>query len=336
MTYQNKTRRYGFTLIEILVVIAIIAVLAGILLAALSGVQQAAKKTKTTTLMQSFGRACDEFALDHGRYPGLLPDSVIDGTRITSTQNALLELMGGARVVGPQSTTQTSDEYNDFLSNTTVPAIEDINGWSLAFNPNRFGEGPWVSGRVYEPYFSPKSSDLKYEVFDAAAPDDFELPELVDAWDTPIIYLRAVRKNGPIIDAPANNTNPNYHLPQYELPNMDQFFSGTLNSTQSLVSADSEDRVTWLTMLLAHPTFWEQSSVWDSNSTYSVAWCSTRGRFLLLSAGPDTIYLESASTPTNPENDDAPYTSEELKDASNIMVNPSIMDTFDDVVVHGG
>jgi prepilin-type N-terminal cleavage/methylation domain-containing protein len=331
MTHQNKTRRYGFTLIEILVVIAIIAVLAGILLAALSGVQQAAKKTKTTTLMQSFGRACDEFALDHGRYPGLLPDAVIDGTRITSTQNALLELMGGARVIGPQSTTQTTAEYNDFLSNTTVPAIEDINGWSLAFNPNRFGEGPWVSGRVYEPYFSPKSSDLKYKVFDVAAPDDFELPALVDAWETPIIYLRAVRKNGPIIDDPANNT-----LPQFELPNMDQFFSGTLNSTQSLIATDSEDRVTWLTMLLAHPTFWEQSSSWDSNSAYSVAWCPTRGRFLLLSAGPDTIYLETTNTPTNPENNDLPYTTQELKDASNIMVNPSIMDTFDDVVVHGG
>ena len=69
----------GFTLIEILVVIAIIAVLAGILLAALSGVQKAAQKTQTESLMQSFARACDSFALDHGRYPGLLPESAIDG-----------------------------------------------------------------------------------------------------------------------------------------------------------------------------------------------------------------------------------------------------------------
>ena len=286
--------------------------------------------------MQSFGRACDEFALDHGRYPGLLPDSVVDGTQITTTQNALLELMGGARAVGPQSTTSTADEYNDFLSNTSVPPFDIGNGWFLTFNPNRFGEGPWISGRVYEPYFSPKSSDLKYAAYDDTNPTNFELPTLVDAWETPIIYLRALRKSGPIIDDPANSTNSNYELPQYELPNLDRFFSGTLNSTLSLISTDSEDRVTWLTLLLAHPTFWEQPSTWDPSSTYTVAWCTTRGRFLLLSAGPDTIYLETVNTPTNPENDDTPYTPGDLKDASNIYVNPSIMNTFDDVVVYGG
>ena len=335
MTQHKTTRRNGFTLIEILVVIAIIAVLAGILLAALSGVQQAAKKTKTTTLMQSFARACDEFALDHGRYPGLLPDSVIDGTQISTTQNALLELMGGARVMGPQSTTPTIEEYNDFLSNTAVPPLEDINGWSLAFNPVRFGDGPWVSGKIYEPYFSPKSSDLKYTAYDDSNADAFELPTLVDAWESPIIYLRSIRRNGPVIDDPVNESNPNYDLPQYELPNMDNFFSGALNSNLSLISENDQDRVTWLTMLLSHPTFWEQPTAWDSNSDYTVAWCTTRGRFVLISAGPDTIYLESSNTPINPDSDDA-YLVNDIMDTSNIKVNPSIMDTFDDVIIHGG
>ncbi|MCH2146724.1 MAG: prepilin-type N-terminal cleavage/methylation domain-containing protein, partial [Phycisphaerales bacterium] len=90
MSYVNTNKHRlnnGFTLIEILVVVAIIAILAGILLAALSGVQNAAKKTQTSTLMQSFGRACDEFALDNGRYPGLLPDAAVDGVAITPMQN---------------------------------------------------------------------------------------------------------------------------------------------------------------------------------------------------------------------------------------------------------
>ena len=120
MNKQNlqNNNRIGFTLIEILVVIAIIAVLAGILLAALSGVQEAAKKTQSSSLMQSFARACDEFALDHGRYPGLLPETLLGETDIASTQNALLELMGGARIKHLESPTSVVDEYDSFSGTT--------------------------------------------------------------------------------------------------------------------------------------------------------------------------------------------------------------------------
>ncbi|MBC8308933.1 MAG: type II secretion system protein [Phycisphaerales bacterium] len=337
-------RRTGFTLIEILVVIAIIAVLAGILLAALGGVQSAAKKTQTNSLMQSFARACDEFALDHGRYPGLLPDSAIDGLEITSTQNALLELMGGARVVNPYSTTSASNEFNAFRDNETdyFTTTDSNTGivWEFSFDANRFGEGPWINGRKYEPYFSPKSSDIVYDPtqYDPVNTETTTLrfPSIVDAWDKPIIYLRAIRKSGPIIDDPSNGSNANYSLPQYELPGMNSFFADSLNSSFSLLANDSEDRVTWLTMLLAHPTFWEQDTTWDESGPYDVAWGTSRGRYLIISAGPDTIFLEIENTPTNPFNDDNPYTLQEIKTPTNTSVNPAMMESFDDVVVHGG
>ena len=326
MKNHTKTSpRFGFTLIEILVVIAIIAILAGILLAALSGVQQAAKKTQSSSLMQSFARACDEFALDHGRYPGLLPESLLGETNITSTQNALLELMGGARAKHLQSPTSVVDEFDNFggieLFIDEIDPVTNL-GWSLKFDESRYGEGPWINGRVFEPYFSPKSSDLQY---DSDNPD--VLPTLVDSWDTPIIYLRSARKNGPIIDDPNNSGNPGYVLPQYDLPNL--YFS-TLNTSQSLIYPD-DDRIAWLTLLLAHPTFWEQDSNWSSG----IAWGTTRGRFMLLSAGPDTIFLESANAPINPD-DNQPFEASDLTDSSNSTVNPSIMESFDDVVVHGG
>jgi len=337
MTYQNKTHRFGFTLIELLVVMAIIAILAGILLAALSGVQQAAKKTQTTSLMESFGRACDEFALDHGRYPGLLPDSVIDGTTITSTQNALLELMGGARAKSTQSTSTVIAEYDSFADyGSTVVEFVIGNGWNLAFDPNRFGEGPWIKGRVYEPYFSPKSSDLTYRAYDSSNPDDFSFPSLVDAWDTPIIYLRAVRKSGPII-APATN-NP---LPQYDLPGLEQFVDNALNTNSSLLSLTMQtdvERLAWLTLTLAHPTFWEIDEDNASSEFVSgAAWGTTRGRYILISAGPDTSFLEVSNEQvhTNQEiNIDNPFDS--LLDPVSGLVTPSMMDSFDDVIVHGG
>ena len=368
MTQQNRnsktTRIKGFTLIEILVVIAIIAVLAGILLAALSGVQKAAQKTQTESLMQSFSRACDSFALDHDRYPGLLPESAVDGTVITSIQNAMLELMGGARVKHSQSPTSVVNEYNTFADNATVAYgpegdcggfTDQISGltWSLVFDETRFGEGPWVSGRVYEPYFSPKSRDLQYSPYDSNCgeglpPDErYRLPSLIDAWDTPILYFRAGRKHGPIIADPSTSSDPIFNQPQYDLPGFDQYVDNALNTNISLLSIDSvtsqsmEDRLGWLTLMLAHPTFWEITTA-NAGSEFNlgVAWGATRGRYMLISAGPDKIYLEVTNkqihinqTIMDPGN---PFSSLLGGGPQGGSITPSMMETFDDVVVHGG
>ena len=179
---------------------AIIAILAGILLSALGGVQESAKKTKTESLMQSFARACDMFALDHGRYPGLLPESAIDGVIITSMQNALLELMGGGRVQNENSPNAVTNEFSSFESSTSALKFEGINDdatdldWDIVFDQSRFGEGPWIAGRKYEPYFSPKASDLLYQAYNPSSPDPntFDFPTLKDAWDTPIDRKSAV------------------------------------------------------------------------------------------------------------------------------------------------
>ena len=341
MKHPQTTRRLGFTLIEILVVIAIIAVLASILLPALQKVQETAKKTKTSSLMQAFARACDEFALDHGRYPGLIPDSAVNGTNITSTQNALLELMGGARAVNTQSPQTVLNEYDDFAANSTIlTAVTDpASGlvWSIAFNESRFGEGPWINGRAYEPYFSPKSSDLKYVPFDTDNSALFEYPSLVDAWDIPIIYLRAGRKNGVIIDDAVNG-----RLPQFDLPGMNDYFQDAINTNGSIIgpsiSPNDQTRIAWLTLLLAHPTFWEiDASNAGSEFDMGTAWGTSRGRYLLLSAGPDNIYLEISNEQVhlNQEIDSQSPTSSLLTPTDG-TVTPKMMETFDDVVVYGG
>lgn len=341
MKHPQTTRRFGFTLIEILVVIAIIAVLASILLPALQKVQETAKKTKTSSLMQSFARACDEFALDHGRYPGLLPDSAIDGTTITSAQNALLELMGGARAVNSQSPQTVLDEYTDFADTASVLATlnDPASGltWDIAFNESRFGEGPWINGRVYEPYFSPKSSDLRYTPFDTNDAGSFEYPAIVDAWDIPIIYLRAGRKNGVIIDDAANG-----RLPQFDLPGLDDYFQDSLNQNGSIIgtsiSPNTETRIAWLTIMLAHPTFWEiDETNANTEFTNGTAWGTSRGRYMLLSAGPDSIYMEIANEQIHVEQEiDPTNPSSSLLSPTSGSVTPKMMETFDDVVVYGG
>lgn len=324
----------GFTLVEVLVVITIIAILAGILLVALSGVQDAAKRTKTESVMQSFARACDVFALDHGRYPGLLPDGALgsDNATVTPTQNALLELMGGARVRSDNSSLSTSEEFDEFAAgaNETVSGIDDPTTgltWELTFDVDRFGEGPWIDGRSFEPYFSPGSSDLIFALAGDGTVDQW--PTIIDAWESEILYLRASRGSGPLMDVPDDDTTT--ALPQFDLPDLEIFFTGSpLNVANSLIGPDdNDDRVAWLSLLLAHPSFWDGTTAWQGGVAANVAWSTARGRYMLLSAGKDTIFLEQHNAPGA---DSGMGTIDPVTDE----VTPAMMTTFDDVIVHGG
>ena len=71
--HTTSQLRRGFTLIEILVVVGIIALLIGILLPALSKVQERARMTQTMGLMQEFAKACDAFSRSLAATQGLCP-----------------------------------------------------------------------------------------------------------------------------------------------------------------------------------------------------------------------------------------------------------------------
>ena len=93
----------GFTLTELLVAIGIIALLIGLLLPALSAVNQRAKKSATAALMEQFANACNAFQQQFGYVPGLVPEDVLaydtaqsgGVAKISGTENAILHLMGG-------------------------------------------------------------------------------------------------------------------------------------------------------------------------------------------------------------------------------------------------
>lgn len=70
-------RAFGFTLLELLVVMAIIGILAAIGLASFGGVQAKARDAKRKNDLASFARAMEAFYGDRGRYPVITADAIL-------------------------------------------------------------------------------------------------------------------------------------------------------------------------------------------------------------------------------------------------------------------
>ncbi len=83
-----KERRAGFTLIEILVVVAIIGILISIILPVLSRVRDQAKVTRTKALMDVLSIACDLYYNDWG---GIYPPAFANPT--SPSKNEGIEML---------------------------------------------------------------------------------------------------------------------------------------------------------------------------------------------------------------------------------------------------
>ena len=131
-------------------------------------------------------------------------------------------------------------------------------------------------------------------------------------------------------------------MPQFEIQEGIEFYDTTnpsLNDGLSLLSVDVdiENKLAYLTLLLAHPSFWDITT--DNAGTEfagGVAWGTTRGRYMLLSAGADTVYLDAAHDElhTAIQVDGSPLNG--LIDPMSGEVTPAMMEVIDDIVIYGG
>lgn len=337
--------RPGFTLLEMLIVVAIIALLIGLLLPALGSVSDLARRTKTQAIMHDFSKACDLFIQDHGSPPGVIPETVLSAEPLISgTENALLHLMGGFRVLRPEdvgSGSRTEDEYQSYrtncMNNTQVWWREIIfnSGWQLFICSADIGNGPLIKGKQYDPYFTPAGGAFKAARGQVGEPDDAPMPDLVDSWGTPIIYIRRARSVGLLVDGGAGQflrgtANPYLNslaLGEQLNAQADPGFSreawSVLNVTGGTATCNSSiplDQWNFM-VVLGHQSFTRGRC---SNGPPDLVYTTARGDYLILSAGPDAIFLsrtDGAGSPKTPE-DEIPIA--------------AVVEEYDDIVMMGG
>src|SRR5262245_1864782 len=110
----------GFTLVELLVVIGIIAVLIGILLPSLSKAQESARRTQCLSNLRQLGMSLTEYAL---RNKDQVPIGYVQGqkmwnylanySRSNGSVVMLLGLLNEAKLINPPQTFFCPSERND-------------------------------------------------------------------------------------------------------------------------------------------------------------------------------------------------------------------------------
>jgi prepilin-type N-terminal cleavage/methylation domain-containing protein len=217
----------GFTLVELLVTVGIIAVLIGILIPTVSVVRRTAQDADTRSLLAALAASVSAYQQDFAAFPGPIANEQLyardaddnpvrrptaggvamsakfggsvsnftggadggGGLNITGSENLVLGLSGGARV---------------FSTNNGVPIT--IDEWG--FDPTSVGAGPKSLNAANpktpraEAYFLAKESDLskpgsanggRFTDVNGNFANDSAIPEFVDRYSEqlPILYLRA-------------------------------------------------------------------------------------------------------------------------------------------------
>jgi len=114
---RQSRRNSGFTLLELLLVMAILVVLAGLGTVAVVNLQKGALTSTATIEIETMKRACKMFKLNVGSYPATLDDLYTNPTGMSRAQWGgpyLDEPVGNDPWQNPYS--YTKDELNDVVT----------------------------------------------------------------------------------------------------------------------------------------------------------------------------------------------------------------------------
>jgi prepilin-type N-terminal cleavage/methylation domain-containing protein len=196
----------GFTLAEVLVVIAIIALLAGVLLTAVSLARKSGTSIRTAADLQAISAGLEQYKADHGFYPPVeFRTSPFTAVTTPANQTRPTQINGSIvltlAMLGPANRTE-----NPVAPSNSLPYVDGQDGPGF-----RTSSLSGLSTRTYGPYLQADRFRVKNVLAGAAI-----FPVLVDANDIPILYIPATRgsagdtsaANSFVGPRPVNPANP--------------------------------------------------------------------------------------------------------------------------------
>jgi prepilin-type N-terminal cleavage/methylation domain-containing protein len=196
MTSQHARSR-AFTLIEMLTVIGILAILIAIIIPAVNGARNAARKADTRVQMTGVMQAVSAFQADNRRLPGYFSPrqmgSTLNATRgFTTMENMMIDLLGGVTTqaangttiitVGPGTTPQDQVVLDvSAMGSSTQNKSGTTTKSYIAFDAKRFVQQGVENGAV---------TNVNARV--GSSPNDhYFIPTLVDPFGQPILAWMA-------------------------------------------------------------------------------------------------------------------------------------------------
>lgn len=193
-TRSNAQGAAGFTLIELLAVIGIIALLLALLLPALSGVRDSAKRASTEALLREIVSATQSFQAEKGRLPGFFSATEVGSETnrtdrgFTAMENMLLDLAGGVIPPDDPRYAEDPDEENTILIVGPHTSVDENVKVDIADIGAQDGPG----------YLSLKTEDLRpvrgqfgvleeSEFYNDRGEITKGMPDVIDAFGQPVL-----------------------------------------------------------------------------------------------------------------------------------------------------
>lgn len=272
------TSRGGFSLLELLVVLGILVIVMAIVIPALSGARNAARKNATQSVMTAIATSVGQFNLSERRLPGYFSarDMGVTNTVFTGMENIMLDLAGGIRTDDP-AVTQGIVEVGPRNNNTVKVEVGRIGA-----------SGQDAKGVIAKGYYKPDPKFFQVQTGNQRAGGEEQMPVIVDAWGTPILAWE--QDSGAPASAPFASRDSATRAKFYRASNrvfLEATSLGRLGinqrSDEGTILEDSNSGVTTMGSLLGNPAFPD-----PDDATKPAA---ARAPIVLHSAGTNGVYL---------------------------------------------